>query len=589
MVGQTVFFVLNEINFFYVIWRVLRKQKTCIITTRSLLFGRKSRVLERIVKLFHYYNIIQILEKDRADLVLYPFFGDLIRSTDVFGESEIWLEKRLCFSESENWFGDYAIAYRHVCSSAAFERYSLAYLIYGILKANRNNQIKGLDDFDIDFLNYRFKEISLTPQYPSKITPISNVFLLILATMYTIFSIFIRIRIPFRLQASFHLGSDFVQHPTNSFLWEEVSDRKDDVLVVFRSHADQKIYKNKINGRPYTTSTDGYFSFKGGLLASANVLKAFIQIFCNARKLPSDFLRRLISLPYRCAMYRGLFNRFHCNYFWGRDDYNPEHSLRSVELRKKNAVSLGYMHGIPSIAPVVHQLRHLDFDIYHTAGNHHAEKYYKKWWPKHMIICPIGSLGVSRKHFLCLMQGPQEKNVACFLSVSQHVEDILLTIDTAARAFPTRTFYIHWKYKAMDNMYFKKSIQKFLIIFPPNVECWPEMVELDDRRGELDDTAYDLIAKCDTVLSTGSTLAAEGIQFGRNSFVLDYNPRIWKSSVYRDFPGVCIKKPEDLIARLTEIDNNSWKFPKKQWKEFIDISGDNPWDKIRKNLGLDPK
>ncbi len=580
MKDRPIFFILTELNVLYLLLRVLRKQPVCIIETRSLLLGRTSVILQKLVDFLHFRGHVQDLEKDRGELIQYPFFGDLIRSTNVFAECEPWLESRMQFSNTADELGPYSTAYRHSCSNAAFNRYRTAYLIYGILNAHARAKISGMDRFDVDFFNYRFRPVKITPHRISVPAIFSNLFLLLLSAFYTIFSIVIRIRPFYRQETSYRLGSDFIYHKTNYYLWDEVSDSNSDILVVFRNRADQKQYRNQIDGRPFALATDGRFSLLDGTVAVGQAIFDFNALLWYAGGLPSDFFRRLVGLPFNRIMYRALFNRFRFEYFWSKDDYNPEHSLRTVELRRKNSVSMGIMHGIPSVASIIHQFRHIDFDIYYVAGRYQAETYYKKYWPSKMKVTPIGSFGVSRDRYLELMnRDPNQNGIACYLSPHFLHREILQSLVKVALAFPSRTLYINTKYKPTKpqtksvQSEFDADILEFVENSPSNIEFYAG-------------SSYDLFLKCDTVLSPGSTLNAEAIQFGLNSFVFDYAPKQWKAMDYRNFPGACVHSSAELISRLKDIENGIWRFPREKWSRFIDMSGSVPWDIIRQDMGL---
>lgn len=583
MTPKTVYFVLTELNLLLLIWRSLINRPSCVIGTRSVLTGRSPRYLERIVYLLRKASYVDVLETDRPGLILHPSLGDFIRSTNVFAESESWLGYRMNFERSKEVFRDFDVSYRHVCANAAFNRFETAYLIRGIIQSDDEARIVGLDEFDVDYYGYRFQSFRFATKTSSVRTFIANSLLLSVASFWTILAIGVRVN--FRLQnvKKFRIGCDFIHHPTNEFLWDEVAQTPDDALIVFRSRSDQETYKNQIDGHPYTLATDGRFSFLGGVKAGLDSIRDYVLLFKHARSLPTDFFRRMVSLPYHRIMYRGLFNRYYCDFYWCRDDYNPEHALRSLELRRHRSVSIGIMHGIPSITAIVPQLRHIDFDIYYVAGRFQAETYYKKWWPVHMKVTPIGAFGVSREEFLMFSDNNSKRNgIACFLSPHLFHDEIMDTLENIAAAFPHRTLFINTKYKPSklaiktSQSLFDADIERFMESAPENIKFYPGR-------------SYDLFLECDTVLSAGSTLGAEAIQFGLNAFVFDYEPDQWKVLDYRRFPGACVNSSDHLLQRLSDIENGNWQFPRDKWSDFIDMSGIVPWDIIRADMGLPVK
>jgi len=573
---ENVYYILNELNVFHALWRAWKRQPVCIITTRSIISGTKSSFLEKLTNHLRKNGRIQNLDKDRPDLVNYPLKNDLVRATDVYAECELWMEDRFRFQDSDNQFGIYATAYRTACSGTSFDRYILAYKVIEIIKTEYKSRIFGLDKLDASYLKYRFGQHVPLTQMPSFPFVISNFGLFLCFTFYTWLWILVRVRFAIRPQAHFHVAFDFAAHPDNTYVMSELSDSSTDLLVLFRSSTDKEKHENSIEGRPCALPTDGRFSLVGGVAAMSQSFCDHLKIFGRAGMLPTDYFRQLIKLPFRRFMFRGLFNRYYCKYFWARDDYNPEHSLRSLELRQKGAVSLGFMHGVPSVAVILHQVRHIDFDIYYVSGKYQADEIYKKWWPRHMAVRPVGSFGVSREFCSKLANSNDRKNVACFIGITFQLEETLDTINQLARKFSHRIFYINYRRGDMDNPYFGGQVNDFFASSPSNV------VHYSGR-------SYDLFLTCDITISEGTTLAAEAIQFGLSSFLIDYHPDVWKALSYRDFPGACINSPEDMIKRFEDIESGKWLFPRSEWESFIELSGVIPWDVIRQDMGLAPK
>lgn len=566
-----VFLVLSEATLPRMLWRALWRRPTCVIGVRSLTF-ELGPYLERIIQALRARGRVQVLEQDLPHLVEDPFFGDMIRHTNVFAESETWLDASFDFPNSTARFGDLAVAYRHICANVAFTRYFLAHRIHGLRRHLPSAAVLGLDRLDQTYFQFRYGRELGRSALPTGLSWVSNAILTVLTLLFTLGWIISRLKVSPPPAKPFLLASDYIDHWTNTVLWGEVSDKPDDILVVFRSKTAQRECPPDVTGRPQVVATDGWFSIQDGLSALAATMADHLRLFRHAGHFPPDFFRKIIALGYRRMMYRALFNRFHCAYFWGRDDYNPEHAVRSVELRRKNGVSLGIMHGIPSIAAIVHQWRHLDFDIYYVHGRHMVHRYYADRWPETMKVVPIGSFGMSRAELHRLAEGASGTGIACFLSVTFQIAKTVEAIKAIARAFPERIFYVNFKRKDLQEPEFERGMAD---LFGSGIE---NLVEHDGR-------SYDLFFLCDTILSEGSTLAAEAIQFGLRSYVFDFFPEQWKSLPYRDFPGVCVATAEDVIAQL----RSDTPFPRQVWAEFIEMNGVIPWDAIRRDMRLPVK
>ena len=68
--------------------------------------------------------------------------------------------------------------------------------------------------------------------------------------------------------------------------------------------------------------------------------------------------------------------------------------------------------------------------------------------------------------------------------------------------------------------------------------------------------SYKLILQASYALSGPSTIAAECVQFGLATWMLDLDPTI-KYVHYRNFPGFCVTEPEEVINRIKG--HRKWK------------------------------
>ena len=404
-------------------------------------------------------------------------------------------------------------------------------------------------------------------------------FLVVLAVLgRALFWVLRRMRLRLKPEKSYLLGSDYVSGHTNAILWEEVADKKDDVLVVFRSDAFKREYNDSIEGYPSAVVTDGELSILGAIRSIYGIMVSVwrLYLFCRGQACTAT-LRDVCALPYRKVVYEAFFNRFPCQYFWGRDDYNAGHAMRTVVMRNLGTTSLGFMHGISSITETTPQQRHVDFDIYYTQGWDQARKNWLETWPTHMMVRPIGSVGLSREGLHRLSSGAPEDGVACFLSPCFYDDEVIETISCVAIAFPERQIFINIKSSDWTTA-FGQKLNAALETFPKNVVVY-------------DGLSYDLFFLCDTVLSVGSTLSAEAVQFHCHSFVLDYHSTQWIFNPYRRYPGVCVNSIDELLKRMTAVRPEVEFSERPLWGSMIDLSGRVPWDEIRKDMGkpaLDP-
>ncbi len=576
------YLVLTEATLPRLLWRALLGRPTCIVAVRSLFggstkFGGSSKRLDRAAGWLESKGRVSRLLDQRPDLAPYADYGDLLRLADPFIEAEPWINGYFGFEDSDKRFGRYAIPYRHAICNAVFQRFSAAFLINGIGEANPEpgTRVSGLDEIDLAYFQNRFgagAPLSLVKTL--RLHRVLNLFHFAAVVAYSTLWIASKIRLFPPPPEPIFLGSDFVGGTHDRILWDEIADADHPVLVVTRNRAMAGEYADKLAGQRHVNVTDGWFSPFSAAKAFWEMLTDGIRLFRLGSALPGDFYHRLAVLPHRRAVYKALFNRFRFQYFWGRDDYNTDHIIRSQELRKTGGVSMGIMHGLPSICKVMHQFRHIDFDIYYVHGRYQAERYYQAKWPAHMKVRAIGSFGASRGELERLKE-PRPKNIACFLSPSFHQVKVMEALETLARAFPDRKVFINIKAPKYITGDFADALENLIGRGPDNLI-------IDDRR------SYELLFQCRYVVNESSTLTAEAIQFGLYGFAFDLDSRV-KSHYYRRFPEICLNSGEEAAERIRDIEAGRWDYPRHLLGSLIEMSGRVPWDVIREDLGLPPR
>ena len=514
------------------------------------------------------------LKRAMARLVTYSTANDLMRHEDVFAECEPWMEKIFDFPSSDRRFGDYAIAYRHLCSNIAFRRYVIAYLLRDIVNSegSRNYTFSGLDDFMLSFYSYRFGgappcRIVRNPRMGSVLLRLLGG---LISSFYTAMWIAWRIRISPPAPISYFLGCDFAGSGQDVMLFNEIGDASGNILCVLRNERFRPVFDTFGLNADVCLSTDGYFGLGEGARMITGALGQIARLHSRASNLPGECHGQLLLFPYRRAVYRSLFNRYRPSHFWSRDEYNTEHTIRSQELRRIGAKSLGIMHGMYSIGEFSHTVRYIDFDIFYMHGSYAFDHAYKHTWPKHMSVRFIGSFGLTREEFERL-PCPRPADIAVYLHPHQALEKCLAAVAEVAMAFPAKKVFINSKNVYLEGI-MKEPIDRLLKRGPENIEVYY-------------DRSYDLFLKCQYVLSDGSTMTAEAIQFGLATFFLDFDVLL-KKSLYRDFPQMCVTTADQAIDRIRAIEAGVSVYPRETLSELIEIDGPIAWDIIRRDLGL---
>ena len=570
------YLILSELTLPRLLWRALLGRPTSIVAVRSL-FGGPTGRLDRIAGWLESKGRVSRLLDQRSDLAPFADYGDLMRLADPFVEAEPWINDFFDFEESDGRFGRYGIAYRHAVCNAVFQRFSAAFLINGIGEATPEpgTRVSGLDEIDLAYFRNRFGDgAPLSLIKTLHLHWVLNLFRFAAVVVYSTLWIMSRVRLAPPLPESIFLGSDFVGSGHDRILWDEIADADHQVLVVTRNRAMASEYADMLEGYRHVNVTDGWFSLFQAAAAFWEILMDGIRLFRLGSALPGDFYHRFAVLPHRRAVIKALFNRFRFKNFWGRDDYNTDHIIRSQELRKTGGVSLGVMHGIPCICKVAHQFRHLDYDIYYMLGREQYDNFYRHTWPAHTRVKAIGSFGASRSELERLKE-PRPKNIACFLSPSFHQVKVMEALETLTRAFPDRKVFINVKSPKYLTGAFAEALEDLM-------DRGPDNLVIDNRR------AYELLFQCNYVVNESSTLTAEAIQFGLYGFALDLGDRA-KSHYYRRFPDICLSSGEEAVERIRDIDAGRWEYPRHLYGSLIDLSGRVPWDEIRKDLGLRPR
>lgn len=570
------YLLLTELTLPRLLLRVALRRPTCVVACISLLRGETTAHMTCIVRWLLARGFLAAPPEDDPLFSLAADFGDFIRVTDPFARAEPWLESFFRFAELDSRLGSYAPAYRHLCCANSYRHMEAMHLVHAARAAHLTgpSSVSGFDGFELDYArrhiaDWRDDACHMCPKLDSAI----NLLLAAGVALVTLGWVFSRMRLRVPTASPVLIGVDPVlsgAHEPN--FMSEVIGNECSARMIFRNRERLSAGKSHFPQWPCHTDTDALFTPNGAFNA---VRTALIDIFCLyrvGRGLPVSFFRALVVLPFRRIAFRGLFHRFPVRFFWSRDDYNTNHIIRTQELRRIGAVSMGFLHGIPSICRITHQLRHLDYDIYYVLGLDVFKNAYAARWPKHMVVRAIGSSGLSREE-LVRLASPRPNNIACVVGDSMDRFRALDIIAAIAEAFPDRTVYVNAKSPYLQGAYG--------LAFRRLVESGPKNIVHHAGR------AYEMFFQSSYMISGGSTLTAEAIQFGLNAFVLDLDPR-WKTLFYREYPGLCVHSAEEAIDQIRAIEGGRYVYPRADYCDIIAMTGRVPWDVIRGDMGLSP-
>jgi hypothetical protein len=573
---KTEYVILTEATLAHLLMRVMLRKPVCILACWSYLTGGGTSYLDRIAAWLRSRGRVTDMIHDHADVVTYPDEVSLIMGEDAFAANEAAIETIFAFSQSDQRLRRYGLAYRHAVCSRLLRRLHTMHIVRDAcrMSSSVDARLIGLEAEDLRLYRARFGiDPSLSIGKARSFRKVSAFFSVVLALAKSVMWVLSATRWTQPKPREYLLGSDFCNDYRDLYMWREIEDRPDSTMVVFRNRALAKTGATLAAARANCVRTDGRFGFVDGLAAIVELVRDTILLLQRCWTLPSDIFRIMVTLPYKRMVYRGLFNRYRFQFFWGRADYNTDHIICSQELRARGGKSLGLMHGIPSICNVMHQLRHIDYDIYYAMGRHQYQRYYREKWPPHMAVRFIGSFGLTRDE-LHRLQIPRDRDFVFFVVPTTQGVAGLELIERVASAFPDRRLYISSKTRFHGGSY--GAAVEALIARHTNVV-------LHSGR------SYELLFKCSYAFSEGSTLAAEAAQAGLYSFTLDLVPQRWKVNYYRAFPGMCLGSADQVIERVRAIESGLWSYPYTLYADMIEMTGRVFYDIVRGDLGLAPK
>jgi hypothetical protein len=562
--------ILTEASLPAVAVQIWRGQVPWIAATRSLC-GVLTPVLTRIAAALAKREKVRLLENADERITGFRDWGDLYRFTDTFSTHEAWMDDTLRIAGFDNRFGEYAVAAKHISCNLAFQRYLALYRVHGLLRYARDHRLTGFDAFDIAFLRDALgNDVTAVPASRATASCFKVIAGLCRAGQLAAEAVRVAVR-QSRQDPKILMNCDHINDEKDYNLWQDVPDRPEDVRVVFRNQSFTDPAGLPAYIRHWATMGEGALPLLQACSAFTTLTRHIWRLSRSTWSLPPEFIFQIAGLPRLRLRNRAFLHRYPCVHFMGRDDYNPDHAMRSLELRRIGATSLGIMHGLPSMMRQAHQIRYLDFDIYYVFGRDVWERSYRDRWPAGMSVKLTGSFGLSRKE-LQSYSGMRRRDVMIIANACFQQQALFDVWGDLARALPDRTIHIALKAAFLDRPTFGPAFTAFL-------ESAPDNINIHSGR------TYDLFEKCGYAVCEASTLAVEALQADMASFVLDVDPA-FKYFYYRLFPDMRVCSSAELISRISEIESGKRVFPECDLSHLIPTDGTIVWDVIRGDLGL---
>jgi hypothetical protein len=401
-----------------------------------------------------------------------------------------------------------------------------------------------------------------------------NLFLAIFTVLYAIAEVcrLVRIGVSHRLEKT--MAFDMLDNPDRMLLQitNTLENPETDALLVFRNKADAAKMHSHFPRFSRAAFGDGCYSPVQTIAGIARSVWDGIGIYGRYGHLSPALFVQIAKLNVIRLRYRALFNKYKLGNFWGRDEYNAEHVIRSQELRRRGAVSIGLINGINVFGwDVVY--RFIDYDRTYVFSPGPFLKYNSENWRVPTGVRQIGAVAMDRKALRSMAGTEKTMDIVCFAKGYCDGADFLDQLRKIAEAFPERNVLVSLKKSAAR----LGGVEEFV----DGLKDAPANLKM------VDDPSFDLIAKCRYVLSGESSIISEAINLGSIAFFLDTYAKD-EIYIYRDYPDLSYRDGDRIVERIRSIENGSWRYPVEQFADLADLSGWVSFDVIRRDIGLDP-
>ena len=548
-------FVVNEFTAPLLLLAMALKRRACVLCVHSVI-PRNDALLTRLVawavrtrRVCHAFELSPETAQYR-DIMFLPYHDD------AFARMEPWIEVHFGFDAADDMLTEDARPYKHITCNMMARLFVPLYLLW---TARRREEVRGailvgapqhLVDAYVHLFGEQPTVASRWDVVPNRLV---NPIILSMCALAVLVAGARRLR-PLASVRHMTLGADFINDPRDIPIWTAIAGSAERVLVVLRNRVQERNLDSTWRNYPLCRADDGWFPVFVGLGAIARSLRELGPLARLMPRLSPTHFLQVALIPVRRLRVRGILQRFRFQYFWARDDYNVEHILRTQELRRRGAISLGVCHGMPVAAEIAPMMRHIDFDRYYIPGRHMLERYGAKW-PDHMQVCPAGSLGLTPERSARLHES-RGTGILYAVKPGRHVHLQIALVRLLSNAYADRTIYVKIKTNQTD---FAQSR-----IFVTACAEAGRNVRLTDA------WVYDLFLDCCYVVSDPSNVAGEAIQFGLPAIVFDVDDRA--TLFYRRFAGLCVADPQAVLDRFKAWDRGSATFDRKLYGELVPLS-----------------
>lgn len=572
------FLVANEFNLPWAVLRAIAGQDVCLLDVRSLLPGCGS-LLRWVIKLCCQRGLLSVAKERFPRVRPMLDIDHYCNMTDMFLRVEPWVEHYFDFARADRINDSYTMLYKHTCWGEVYQEANLAHVVATLNRGDNpaHATFIGLNTTVTELaVAYGGRAVVGTVRPHTTVKALVNIIRSVLLLGYT--AGYVLRRIVLRMPARQHhlLGSSYVKDPRLLKNLDDIADNRSDVCLVFHNQSRRNDARSVFDLTGYHTCllTDGRFTALIAAIATGHAVRDCIKVLRYGITARSNHFRIFVRMVWYRTAYRSLFHTRQFDYFWGRDEYNADHIVRSQELRRVGGVSLGIFHGIPTSQILSPLRRHQDWDILYMAGIDFYEKHYKGTWPASMRVQAIGGFGLSHAELRNLSR-PQTRDVMVFSSSTLDNDAIVRESIKLAQLLPDHTVYFKCKpgYSA--------AYQRFVSGDPPPPP------NLKFSSSDLSIT-YEFLKAGGYIVASHSTIAAEGIHCGVPTFVHDNQPPEFPFH-YREFARLCFTDAAEVARRIRAIEAGEEDYPWNLYSGLVDLSNRYPMSIVREDMGLPPK
>lgn len=348
----------------------------------------------------------------------------------------------------------------------------------------------------------------------------------------------------------------------------------DGALFVFRNQAAANAKTaGAWNDRATAAPNDGILAPDAAMKVLVNACADVVRLMTALCTIHPYLFFAMVKLPVKRVEIRAFLTRYPVRAFLARDDYNTEHVIRSQELRRIGAVSMGISHGMPTAPIKMMHWQYLDFDRYFTFGSFPYETIYRPTWAAGMVQRAIGSWGMTNDQRRRLT-GTRSSDIIYFANPLSDPLQLVRAAVAVAAAFPDRLVWAKIKadYRDADprfQRYLRRAAHR-LANFRPTYE-----------------NPYELMLRCRYAISGLTTAVAEAAQFGCVSLFLDFYEKDI-DVLFRHFPEICVPSAAAAIERIKSIEAGEWVYPRDRLEPLIAMHCADPFNAIALEIpGID--